>query len=58
MDKALLGFTVEVIRRSNMAKGFEVLPYRWVIERIFGWMSSGERLRAADQRDRGHNPHY
>ena len=39
MDKAtFLDFTVEIIKRSDTAQGFEVLPRRWVVERTFGWM--------------------
>ena len=38
MDKAAyLDFVVEIIRRSDTQKGFEVLPRRWVVERSFGW---------------------
>lgn len=28
-------WTVEIIRRSDVAKGFEVLPRRWIVERTF-----------------------
>ena len=45
MDKAAyLDFVIEVIRRSDDQKGFQVLPRRWVVERTFGWMT---RWRAA-----------
>lgn len=45
MDKAaFLDFTVEIIRRTDKAKGFEVLPRRWVVERTFGWMTRWRRL--------------
>ncbi|MFT9088939.1 MAG: IS5 family transposase [Acetobacter okinawensis] len=45
MDKAAyLDFVVEVIRRRDGAKGFEVLPRRWVVERTFGWMTRWRRL--------------
>ena len=30
-------FTVEIIKRSDKTKGFEVLPRRWVVERRFAW---------------------
>jgi putative transposase len=37
MDKAaFLDFTIEIIKRSDTAQGFEVLPRRWVVERTFG----------------------
>ncbi len=45
MDKATyLDFIVEIIRRSDAHKGFEVLPRRWVVERTFGWMTRWRRL--------------
>jgi transposase len=45
MDKAAyLDFVVEIIRRSDAQKGFEVLPRRWVVERSFGWMVRWRRL--------------
>ena len=45
MDKAAyLDFVVEIIRRSDRQKGFEVLPRRWVVERSFGWMTRWRRL--------------
>ncbi|ESY41033.1 hypothetical protein X745_32525, partial [Mesorhizobium sp. LNJC374B00] len=45
MDKATyLDFVVEIIRRSDDQKGFEVLPRRWVVERTFGWMTRWRRL--------------
>ena len=45
MDKAAFkDFVIEVIRRCDTAKGFEVLPRRWVVERTFGWMTRWRRL--------------
>ena len=45
MDKAAyLDFVIEVIRRSDDQKGFQVLPRRWVVERTFGWMTRWRRL--------------
>jgi len=35
---------LEVVRRSGAAKGFTVLPKRWVVERTFGWLSKYRRL--------------
>ncbi|RYC27839.1 IS5 family transposase [Ciceribacter ferrooxidans] len=37
-------WTVEVIKRSDSAKGFEVLPRRWVIERTLAWLNHNRRL--------------
>lgn len=45
MDKAAyLDFVLEIIRRREGARGFEVLPRRWVVERTFGWMTRWRRL--------------
>ena len=35
---AFLDFTVEIIRQSDTAKEFEILPRRWVVDRTLGWM--------------------
>jgi len=37
-------WTVEIIKRSDSAKGFEVLPRRWVVERTFAWLGRCRRL--------------
>jgi putative transposase len=37
-------WTVEIIKRSDQARGFEVLPRRWVVERTFEWHNRNRRL--------------
>ena len=37
-------WTLEIIRRSDVTKGFEVLPRRWVVERTFAWLGRCRRL--------------
>lgn len=37
-------WTIEIIRRSDTAKDFEVLPRRWVVERTFAWFGRSRRL--------------
>jgi transposase len=32
------------IKRSDRAKGFIVLPKRWIVERPFGWLGRCRRL--------------
>ena len=38
------GIPLEVIKRSDTAKGFEVLPKRWIVERTFGWLGRCRRI--------------
>jgi putative transposase len=38
------GWRLEVVRRPAEAKGFTVLPRRWVVERSFGWLGRYRRL--------------
>ncbi len=35
---------IETVLRSDNAKGFKVLPRRWVVERTFGWFNWCRRL--------------
>jgi transposase len=37
-------WTVEIIKVSDTAKGFEVLPRRWVVEHTFAWLGHCRRL--------------
>ena len=37
-------WTIEVIKRSDTTKGFQVLPRRWVVERTFAWLGRCRRL--------------
>jgi putative transposase len=38
------GWLLEIVKRSEDAKGFQVLPHRWVVERSFGWLGRYRRL--------------
>ena len=35
---------IEIVRRSHQAKGFVVLPRRWVVERTIAWLNRCRRL--------------
>jgi len=38
------GWVLEIIKRSDVVKGFKLLPRRWVVERTFGWLGRNRRL--------------
>ena len=35
---------MEIVKRSDKAKGFEVLRMRWVVERTIAWLNRCRRL--------------
>ena len=37
-------WSIEIIKRSDTAKGFELLPRRWVVERTIAWLNRNRRL--------------
>ncbi len=34
----------KIVKRCDDAKGFQVLPHRWVVERTLGWLNRYRRL--------------
>ncbi len=42
--RKMFGGKLEIVRRADTAKGFEVLPHRWIVERTFGWLGRYRRL--------------
>jgi putative transposase len=41
---SVCGWMLEIVRRSDDVKGFQILPRRWVVERTFGWLGRDRRL--------------
>ncbi len=35
---------LDIVKRSDDLHSFKVLPWRWVVERTFGWLSTNRRL--------------
>jgi len=42
--QTLSGWTLEIVKRPKDAKGFTLLPRRWVVERTFVWFGRYRRL--------------
>ena len=38
------GSVLQIVKRSDTARGFEMLPRRWVVERTFAWFGRCLRL--------------
>ena len=37
-------WSVQIVKRSDTAEGFELLPRRWVVERTFVWLGRCRRM--------------
>ena len=44
LRNVLTSVEVEIVKRSDQAKGFAVLPKRWIVERTFAWLNRCRRL--------------
>ena len=44
LKKVLRRVKLEIVKRSDQAKGFVILPKRWIVERTFAWLGRCRRL--------------
>ena len=44
VTKIMAQVNIEIVKRLDHAKGFVVLPRRWVVERTFAWLGRCRRL--------------
>jgi transposase len=44
LHKACRHIRIGIVKRSTKAKGFQVLPKRWVVERTIAWLNRCRRL--------------
>jgi transposase len=44
LAKILPCLETEIVKRSDQAKGFVLLPKRWIVERTIAWLSRCRRL--------------
>jgi len=38
------GIPLEIAKRPDIARGFHLLPKRWIVERTYGWLGRCRRL--------------
>jgi len=44
VKRVMACLNVEIVKRSDQAKGFLVLPRRWIVEPTFAWLGRCRRL--------------
>lgn len=44
LHRVLRRIDVKIVKRSDRANGFVVLPKRWIVERTIGWLNRCRRL--------------
>jgi len=44
LAKVFPHLNVEIVKRSDRARGFVVLPQRWIVERTIAWLNRCRRL--------------
>ena len=51
--EAVCGWVLELVRKPEGLRTFQVLPHRWVVERTFGWLNRCRQLSKDYERDMG-----
>ena len=44
LGRILRNLQIEIVKRSDTALGFQVLPKRWIVERSIAWLNRCRRL--------------
>ncbi len=44
VKRVMAKLAIEIVKRSDAAKGFVVLPKRWIVERSIAWLNRSRRL--------------
>jgi transposase len=44
LARVLRQIDLQIVERPDRARGFEVLPKRWIVERTIGWLNRCRRL--------------
>jgi transposase len=44
VKRVMASLSIEIVKRSDAAKGFVVLPKRWIVERSIAWLNRSRRL--------------
>lgn len=42
--RSMFTWVLEIVKRTDDLRGFEVQPKRWIVERTFGWLNRSRRL--------------
>ena len=53
--RTAISVVLQIIKRNDDVKGFQVLPRRWVVERTFGWLIRNRRLSRDYERRTGNS---
>jgi transposase len=51
LAKVLPHLDVEIVKRSDAAIGFKIIPKRWIVERTIAWLNRCRRRRSVLPRE-------